>query len=112
MAGKRVGRVGDTPLLGAGTYADDEAGAASATGHGEIIMRAVLTKRAVDALRSGIHPETAAREAMQYLGNRLGGDGGMTIVVDRAGRMGLAHSSSSMAWGACWEGAAGVEAGI
>jgi beta-aspartyl-peptidase (threonine type) len=39
MTGKRPGRVGDSPLVGAGTYADDDAGAASATGHGERIIR-------------------------------------------------------------------------
>ena len=58
---KREGRVGDTPLVGAGTYAEDGAGAASATGIGEAIIRVCLTKTTCEWLRQGMSPEAAAR---------------------------------------------------
>jgi beta-aspartyl-peptidase (threonine type) len=60
-AGKRPGRVGDSPLVGAGTFADDEGGAASATGHGESILRVCMTRFAVDLLRGG--PRRCRRRA-------------------------------------------------
>ena len=54
---KRPGRVGDTPLPGAGTWAEDGIGAASATGHGESIIRALMTRFAIDRLRAGAAPD-------------------------------------------------------
>jgi beta-aspartyl-peptidase (threonine type) len=101
--GKRAGRVGDSPIVGAGTFADDEAGAASATGQGEGIMRACLAKAAVDEMRRGLEPEAAARFAIEHLSNRVGATGGI-ILVDAKGRVGLARSTPSMAWGAAWQG--------
>jgi beta-aspartyl-peptidase (threonine type) len=96
MTGKRPGRVGDSPLAGAGTYADDEAGAASATGHGERIIQVGLTRTAVDLLRAGVPAPEAAKRALQSL-DRVAGKGGL-IVVDRAGRIGAAFNTASMAW--------------
>jgi beta-aspartyl-peptidase (threonine type) len=96
---KRVGRVGDSPVLGAGTYADDEAGACSATGNGEAILRVGLTRGAADLLRAGVHPEEAARAAIRAMGARVGGTGGV-IVVDRTGRLGFARNTRSMTWAA------------
>ena len=54
---KRPGRVGDSPLPGAGTWADAGVGAASATGHGESIIRALMTRVAIDRLRAGATPD-------------------------------------------------------
>jgi beta-aspartyl-peptidase (threonine type) len=102
--GKKSGRVGDTPVVGAGTFADDEAGGASATGQGEGIMRTCLAKMAVDEMRRGLDPESAARLAMEHLASRVGATGGI-ILVDSFGRIGHARSTPSMAWGARWEGA-------
>jgi len=99
LVNKRVGRVGDSPLPGAGTYADREGGACSATGAGEAIIRVVLAKSTSDALRGGSLPEQAARAAIQDLGARVRGTGGL-IVVDRAGRLGLARNTASMSWAA------------
>ena len=99
LVNKRPGRVGDSPLPGAGTYADSEGGACSATGAGEAIIRLVLAKTTTDALRAGSWPEPAARAAIHALGARVGGTGGM-IVVDRAGRLGLARNTTSMSWAA------------
>ena len=99
LVNKRAGRVGDSPVPGAGTYADDEGGAGSATGAGEAILRVVLAKSAIEALRAGTRPEPAARAAIGALGARVGGTGGL-ILVDRAGRLGLARNTASMSWAA------------
>jgi beta-aspartyl-peptidase (threonine type) len=98
MMMKRRGRVGDSPLIGAGTYADDLAGAASCTGAGEAFIKAVAAKAAVDAMRAGAAPDEAARQALAQVG-RYGGDGGI-ICVDRHGRVGFAFDSARMtrAW--------------
>jgi len=99
LANKRPGRVGDSALLGAGTYADDDGGAGSATGLGEAIMRVVLAKTAIDAMRARIHPEDVARAVIRSMSGRVGGSGGI-ILADRAGRLGLARSTASMTWAA------------
>jgi beta-aspartyl-peptidase (threonine type) len=96
---KRPGRVGDSPILGAGTYADDGAGACSNTGDGEAVMRVCLAKSACEWLRSGMHPEDCARAAAQWLLDRVEGRGGI-ILVDRHGRLGYARTTGSMAWAA------------
>lgn len=97
MVAKRIGRVGDSPLFGAGTYADDTAGAASATGHGERIMQVALTKTAVDLLRTGASPTEAATAALATMFSRTTGLGGL-ILIDRQGRLGHAFNTRSMAW--------------
>jgi L-asparaginase / beta-aspartyl-peptidase len=102
--GKKSGRVGDTPIIGGGTFADDEAGGASVTGEGEGILRTCLAKMAVDEMRRGLDPEGAARLAIEHLSSRVAATGGI-ILVDSRGRLGLARSTPSMAWGARWEGA-------
>jgi beta-aspartyl-peptidase (threonine type) len=97
MVAKRPGRVGDSPLVGAGTYADDEAGAASATGHGERIIQISMTRLAVDLMRAGVPAGEAAARAVEVLGQRVGGRGGI-ITVGRTGEVGAAFNSRSMAW--------------
>ena len=100
MVGKRPGRVGDSPLAGAGTYADDQAGAASATGHGERIIEVALTKVAVELLGAGVAPAVAARRAIVTLAQRVAGRGGL-ILVGRRGGPGVAFNTRSMRWAAC-----------
>jgi beta-aspartyl-peptidase (threonine type) len=100
---KGAGRVGDSPILGAGTYADDDAGACSNTGDGEAVMRVCLAKTAIEWLRQGMHPEDAARAAVGLLGTRADGSGGI-ILIDRFGRLGWARSTSTMTWAAASEG--------
>jgi len=101
-ANKRPGRVGDSPVLGAGTYADNEAGACSATGDGEAFLRIGLARSAIDRMREGAAPEAAARAVLQTVRLRVGGTGGI-ILVDRLGRLGLARSAATMAWAAAGE---------
>jgi beta-aspartyl-peptidase (threonine type) len=93
--GKLTGRIGDSAVLGAGTYADDLAGAASATGDGEAIITAGLAKAAVDALRSGRHPARVAEALVRRLARDRGAAVGL-ILVDRFGRLGMAHSAEHM----------------
>jgi beta-aspartyl-peptidase (threonine type) len=92
---KAAGRVGDTPIIGAGTYADDRFGAASATGWGEAILRVLLTKSAVDHLAAGLDVELAADKALSML-DRVRGKGGL-ILVDHQGRLALAFNTPRMA---------------
>ena len=94
---KAAGRVGDTPIVGAGTYADDRLGAASCTGWGEAILRVVLAKAAVDALAGGSPPDRAARAAVLRL-TRVDGFGGL-LLVDAKGRLGIAFNTPRMARG-------------
>lgn len=107
---KRAGRVGDSPILGAGNYADDDGGACSVTGDGEAVLRLCLAKSAVDLLRARVHPEEAARAVIRQLAGRLGGTGGV-ILVDRAGRLGFARNTRTMTWAAAGERLADVLTG-
>jgi beta-aspartyl-peptidase (threonine type) len=95
---KPPGRVGDSSLIGCGCYADNLSAAVSLTGWGEPIMKLVLGKWATDRVADGTAPEIAAREAISYLYNRLGGHGGI-ILLGPDGRFGLAHNTPAMAWG-------------
>ena len=95
---KTPGRVGDSSLIGCGCYADNLSAAVSLTGWGEPIMKLVLGKWAVDRVSGGVAPEIAAREAIAYLYNRLGGHGGI-ILLGPDGRFGMAHNTPAMAWG-------------
>jgi len=101
---KRPGRVGDTPLPGAGTWAEDGVGAASATGHGESIIRALMTRFAVDRLREGAGGDSAARAAVAEL-VRVGGAGGV-ILVAADGSVAHHTSTARMPWAAIVDGAA------
>lgn len=94
---KRVGRVGDSALVGAGNVADDEAGAASATGTGEPIMRMGLGHYVLGLLRTGLGAPAAAERGLTELARRTGGVAGI-IVVDRAGRVGHARTTRTMSW--------------
>jgi L-asparaginase / beta-aspartyl-peptidase len=106
---KTPGRVGDSSLIGCGCYADNLSAAVSLTGWGEPIMKLVLGKWATDRVAAGTAPEMAAREAMSYLYNRMGGHGGI-ILLGPDGRFGLAHNTPAMAWGLATD--AGMEVGL
>ncbi len=103
IMGKYPGRVGDTPLLGAGTYADDELGAASATGQGEGIMRVMLAASVMASIRAGASPADACYDGLVAMKKRVAATGGM-IAVGRDGRLGWARSTKSMAYAAAWTG--------
>lgn len=94
MSNKRRGRIGDSPLIGCGTYADDEAGAASATGHGEALIRVTLTRKVIDFIQSGCSPTEACQRAIATLA-RVRGEGGV-IAVSRRGEVGFAFNTQRM----------------
>lgn len=94
VSGKLPGRIGDSAILGAGTYADDRAGAASATGHGEAIIVSGLAKSAVDALRTGEHPAAVARAVVRAMRQPAISVG--IILIDCFGRIGTAHRADHM----------------
>ncbi|MBX7098228.1 MAG: isoaspartyl peptidase/L-asparaginase [Myxococcaceae bacterium] len=93
--GKWRGRIGDSPIPGAGTWADDATGAVSCTGAGEQILRLGLAKTVSELLASGRPAKTAARAALRQL-DAQGGTAGL-IVVDRRGRLGLVCTTERMA---------------
>lgn len=93
---KFPGRVGDSPLIGCGAYADNRTGAASATGMGEALMKVVISKTACDFIGQGMSAQQAADAAIAVLAERTTGQGGI-IVVDRMGRIGVAHNTRYIA---------------
>jgi len=108
---KLPGRLGDSPLIGCGCYADAEAGGVSCTGYGEAIMKIVMAKTAADFLRSPAGPgpapapsitpkpsaaDVAAREAVRILAKRTRATGGL-ILLDRKGNPGFAFNTPRMA---------------
>ena len=103
---KLPGRVGDSPLIGCGCYADSEAGGVSCTGYGEAIMKIVMAKTAADFLRRDSSNEEekravaqqAVQNAVQLLAERGRGTGGL-ILLDRFGTPAFAFNTPRMAYG-------------
>ena len=103
---KLPGRVGDSPLIGCGCYADSAAGGVSCTGYGEAIMKIVMAKTAADFLRNPPRElstskeiaDHAARKSVKLLGERGRGTGGL-ILLDREGTPALAFNTPRMAYG-------------
>ncbi len=93
---KLPGRVGDSPLVGCGAYADNRSAAASATGEGEELMKIVISKSACDLVAHGQTPQQAAEAVIATLAERTPGQGGL-ILLDRQGRFGIAHNTSYIA---------------
>ena len=96
------GRVGDTPIIGCGVYADNETGAVSMTGWGEGIMRVAVAKTICDQLGQGKTARTAARWVLQKLVTRVNGSAG-TLVLTPRGQFAISHVTSHMAAG-WWDG--------
>ncbi|GAA5444533.1 N(4)-(Beta-N-acetylglucosaminyl)-L-asparaginase [Microbulbifer sp. NBRC 101763] len=69
---KMHGRVGDSPIIGAGLYVDNEVGAATATGMGELMIKTVGCHQVVELMRHGYTPEEACREAVERIARKLG----------------------------------------
>jgi len=93
--GKRPGRVGDSALIGCGTYAESTLGGVSCTGDGEAIIRVTLGRRALDILKSVGEPGHACEVALSVLVEEGRGQGGL-VLVDWRGRVGWARSTILM----------------
>jgi beta-aspartyl-peptidase (threonine type) len=100
MTNKRPGRVGDSPIIGAGTYAKNGVCAVSATGHGEYFIRAVAAHHVCASVEyRGLTLEQAVGEMLHEILRGLGGDGGL-IAVDKDGQLVLDFSTDGMFRGA------------
>ncbi len=96
---KRPGRVGDTPLPGSGLLADDTLGAVSATGNGELILRATLSGEVLSRLAGTFpeEPDAAVASTLKNFSRRLDGRGGIILVTPR-GRIAAGYSTPAMAY--------------
>ncbi len=93
---KMRGRVGDTPIPGAGFYAAKGVGACSATGIGEAIIRFMLCRRVCDLIALGLDAQSAADEAVRRMSEELGRGLAGVAAVDAAGRVGFAFNTEVM----------------
>jgi beta-aspartyl-peptidase (threonine type) len=105
---KHPGRVGDTPLVGAGVYADNETCAVSATGCGEDFMRSVFAKTIADFIcMQGMDASRATAAGIEYLVRKVNGRGG-AIVIDSQGNCASGFTTAKMIHGWIEKGAAAV----
>jgi beta-aspartyl-peptidase (threonine type) len=96
MTNKRWGRVGDSPIIGAGTYADNRSCAVSATGHGEFFIRATVARDICARMQyTGASLQKAADEVINGELGSMGGDGGI-IAVDPRGNLALVFNTAGM----------------
>jgi len=96
LSGKMAGRVGDSPVIGAGTYAANETCAVSATGQGEFFIRAAAAREVSARIEYGGQGLEAATEGALRSVGALGGTGGL-ISIDREGRVAIRYNTNSMA---------------
>lgn len=95
MTNKKFGRIGDTPIIGAGTYANNETCAISCTGHGEFFMLGVTAYDVAARMKyKNLSLDEAADEALAHL-TKIGGEGGF-IAVDSSGNVVLPFNSEGM----------------
>jgi beta-aspartyl-peptidase (threonine type) len=96
MTGKKWGRIGDSPIIGAGTYAANDCCAVSATGHGEFFIRAAVAHEIASLMRyKGLDVVGAADEVVMQQLVGMGGSGG-AIAVGRDGRIAMPFNSEGM----------------
>lgn len=98
IGGKMHGRIGDTPVIGSGTYCDNKFAGVSSTGHGDILMRACIAHDVVkrmDYLKEDI--QTASENACKRMLKDFKGTGGV-IGIDSNGQIGISFTSQRMAW--------------
>jgi len=98
ITGKLPGRIGDTPVIGGGTYCNDTICGASATGLGEAIMRANLTSRIAHLIESGTPASDAIGEGLAYMTEKIPDADGGAIAITKQGEVGFQFNSHRMAW--------------
>ncbi|HEX6797026.1 MAG TPA: isoaspartyl peptidase/L-asparaginase [Ktedonobacterales bacterium] len=111
IGNKHPGRIGDTPIVGAGFCAENGLGGVSSTGRGEDFIRLLLARRALDFIAAGDSAQAAATKAIQLLSRRVDGSGGL-ILLDAAGRVGYARNTTAMAHAYMVEGMGEPFAGV
>lgn len=107
LAWKLPGRVGDSPIAGAGFYADNESGAAGATGVGEDIWRFMLSYRVVERMKSGLTATDACKEAIAYMIERAPHTKekcSVVFAVSKGGDWGAAASKEGFTAWTCIDG--------
>ena len=107
---KLPGRLGDTPLIGCGSYADHY-GACSVTGIGEVAIRLCLARMACLFMRSGLSAQEAAEACMGLVLKHFPGTPMGLIALDRQGRRGVAQTAKYMPWAYIRDGLKGPEVG-
>ena len=90
------GRVGDSPLVGSGAYANLQAGAVC-TGHGESLLKVLITRDVVYNVENGMTPRDACRKGISKMAELTGGRGGV-ICLDKFGKVGLDFNTRQMVW--------------
>nr|KAF6464006.1 asparaginase and isoaspartyl peptidase 1 [Rousettus aegyptiacus] len=103
IVNKMAGRVGDTPCVGSGGYADNHIGAISTTGHGESILKVNLARLALFHIEQGKTVAEAADLSLGYMKSKLKGLGGV-ILINTAGDWAVKWTSTSMPWAAAKDG--------
>jgi beta-aspartyl-peptidase (threonine type) len=99
IVNKRMGRVGDSPIIGAGVYADNDTCAVSATGYGEDFMRSVIAKTISDFIyMKGMDAKQATQAGIEYLTQKVNGRGGV-IVIDKLGNCASGFTTKKMIHG-------------
>lgn len=108
ITAKLPGRVGDSPIIGAGAYADSLVGAVSTTGHGESIMKVCLARRVGELLEKGETAQQAAEQALEFMTKRVGGAAGLIVLSkaedDGTCQIGHHFNTARMAWAAVKDG--------
>ena len=107
LSWKIPGRVGDSPIIGAGIYADDEVGCAGATGWGEELWKAVASFRAVEGMRSGKSPQEACEAVVNQMLRRQPNSHEMACVVfamNNKGEFGAANTKGEFPLWICQDG--------
>lgn len=97
MSGKAVGRIGDTPQIGSGTYADNNIGGVSTTGHGESILKYCLAHSIVKLMEYGASANDATEIAVKGMTSRLNNTAG-AITLSKNGDIGCYFTSKRMSW--------------
>ena len=112
LAWKIPGRVADSPIVGCGYYADDAAGAASATGDGDVMTNYCTSKHIVEKMSEGMHPQEACRDLMRYMARRapqLRTDMYCVIAINPRGEIGaLSMNAAQPLHYALWKNGSGA----
>nr|MDO8100694.1 isoaspartyl peptidase/L-asparaginase [Candidatus Njordarchaeota archaeon] len=109
---KLPGRIGDTPVIGAGNYADNEAGAVSCTGIGEAAVRLCLARIGCEYMREGLTAYGAAKRCIELVNKRQRGLDMGVITVDRTYNYGLDHNSKNLVWALQTKETSGPRSGL